>query len=416
MLLLYRLLINLILLISPLILIFRIIKKKENFLRFKEKFGFFSQKRKKGKLVWFHGASVGELHSVIPLIEKLNQWNYIDQILITSNTLSSSKIMENIKLKKVSHQFFPIDNNQIIKKFLQKWKPSIAIFIDSEIWPNTIINLKEKKIPIFLLNARLTKKSFKRWLRIKKFANLIFKKLDLCLCSNKETIQYLKKLGAKNIKYYGNLKYSQSEIKEDKLNSKLINFISKKKVWCASSTHNLEEQFAGIIHKKLKIKYKNLLTVIIPRHIDREMEIESQLNQMGLKIHKHESNKKLSNETDIYLVNSYGKTKSFYSKIKNVYLGGSLISHGGQNPLEAARYNCNILHGPNVYNFKEIYGFLAKHKISSKITNINQAINSLDKLFSIKNNKKNIKNKIKTIGYKILNKNLNEIKIVLKKV
>ena len=99
---------------------------------------------------------------------------------------------------------------------------------------------------------------------------------------------------------------------------------------------------------------------------------------MGLKIHKHESKNKLSNETDIYLVNSYGKTKSFYSKIKNVYLGGSLISHGGQNPLEAARYNCNILHGPNVYNFKEIYGFLAKHKISSKVTNINQAINSLD--------------------------------------
>ena len=139
------------------------------------------------------------------------------------------------------------------------------------------------------------------------------------------------------------------------------------------------------------------------------MEIESQLNQMGLKIHKHESKNKLSNETDIYLVNSYGKTKSFYSKIKNVYLGGSLISHGGQNPLEAARYNCNILHGPNVYNFKEIYGFLATHKISSKVTNINQAINSLDKLFSIKNNKKNIKNKIKIIG-KV--KGINKLEII----
>jgi 3-deoxy-D-manno-octulosonic-acid transferase len=137
----YRFLINLILLLSPIILIFRIIKKKEDPLRFREKIGFFSNKRAAGTLIWFHGASVGELQSVIPIIEKLEKNKNIQQILVTSNTLSSSKIIKNKKLKKVIHQFFPIDSNFLIKKFLNYWKPSMALFIDSEFWPNTILNL-----------------------------------------------------------------------------------------------------------------------------------------------------------------------------------------------------------------------------------------------------------------------------------
>ena len=200
------------------------------------------------------------------------------------------------------------------------------------------------------------------------------------------------------------------------LSEETIKFISRKTVWCASSTHNSEEKFAGHIHNKLKKKYKNLLTVIIPRHIDRVNEINEQLSNLGLKVHTHEPKSKINEDTDIYLVNSFGKTKSFYSLIKNVFLGGSLIEHGGQNPLEAVRYNCNILHGPNVSNFNEIYKFLNKQKISKKVINLNQTSNILNKLLNSKKSQKNIKNKINKIGQKILKKNIDEINFILNKV
>jgi 3-deoxy-D-manno-octulosonic-acid transferase len=412
----YRFFINLVFIISPLIILIRIIKKKENPNRFKEKLGFFTKKRSKGKLVWFHGASVGEFQSIVPLLEKFEKSKKIDQILITSNTLSSSKVISKIKLKKIVHQFFPIDNNLVIKKFINYWRPSIAFFVDSEIWPNTLINLNKEKIPTVLINARITRKSYNKWIKLKSFSQLIFNKFNLCLSSNKETVRYLKKLGAKNIKYFGNLKYSQSESDKIEIDAQTRKFISKKTSWCASSTHNSEEKFVGLVHNKLKKKYKNLLTVIIPRHIHRKEKIKEQMLNLGLKVHMHEPKTRIHQDTDIYLVNSFGKTKSFYSLIKNIFLGGSLIKHGGQNPLEAVRYNCNILHGPNVSNFNEIYKFLNEQKISKKVINLNQTANILHKLFNSKKSQKNIKNKINIIGQKILKKNIDEINFILDKI
>ncbi len=411
---LYRIIINIILLLSPIIITFRLIKRKESIKRFKEKFCFFSKTRSIGKIIWFHGASVGELQSIIPLIEKLNQNKNLKQILVTSNTLSSSNIMHKIKLKKVVHQFFPIDTNYHSKKFLDFWKPSAAFFIDSEIWPNMFLNLKEKNIPTVLLNGRITKKSFLKWKFLPNFSKKIFKNFNLCLTSNNETIGYLKKLGATNIKFLGNLKYSQSENEKIHLNDSLKKFLLKKKIWCASSTHDSEEIFCGLVHKKLKKKYKNLLTIIIPRHIDRTDSIKNELRKLNLKIYIHESKLKLKNNTDIYIVNAYGKTKSFYNYCKNVFLGGSLINHGGQNPLEAARYGCNIFHGPYTHNFTEIYKFLKKNNISQKINNENQIANFLVRYFSKRPNSKFIQKKLNFIGQKILENTYKEVKLLLK--
>ena len=416
MILIYRILINIIFIFSPLIIFVRLLKKKENFSRFKEKLGFFKKKKiKRKKLIWLHGASVGELQSIIPLVEKFEKNNNISQILITSNTVSSAKIIESFKFKKVIHHFFPIDTNFLSKYFINYWNPSVAIFVDSEIWPNMLLNLRKRKIKTILLNARITNKSFNRWMKLKNFANLIFQTFHICLCSNKKTYYYLKKLGARKIKYYGNLKYAQSENQKIKFEKKFLNFISNKDIWCASSTHETEEEFIGHVHKKLKKKYKNLLTIIIPRHIERHDEIRTKLRNLGLICHTHESKKQILKNTDIYLINSFGKTKSFFSVSKNVFLGGSLIKHGGQNPLEAVRYNCNILHGPNISNFSEIYEFLNKLKVSKKITNINNFVKILDKLFSKRKVRINIKNKIKKIGLKILNQNMKEIDIALNK-
>ena len=411
----YRVLINIILLFLPIIILIRLLRKKESLSRIQEKIGIFKENNNKGKLIWFHGASVGEFKSIVPILEKLEKSKKIKKILITSNTLSSSKIISRIKIKKVVHQFFPIDNNFIIKKFINHWRPSLALFVDSEIWPNTLVNLNKRKIPAVIINGRITKKSYKRWYKLKNFSKFIFNKLDLCLCSNKETVFFLKKLGAKNVKYYGNLKYSQSEEEKIEIDKQVVKFIAKRTAWCASSTHYNEEKFAGLIHRKLKEKYKDLLTIIIPRHVNRCKQIEKQLSNLDLKVHMHEPKKRIKNETDIYLVNSFGKTKSFYSTINNVFLGGSMINHGGQNPLEAVRYNCNILHGPNVSNFAEIYKFLNSQKVSKKVNNIYQASNILQKQLRYKKTKKNIRNRINKIGQKILKNNINEINLILKK-
>ncbi len=411
---LYRIIINIILLLSPIIVILRLIKKKEDIKRFKEKFCFFSKERSNGKIIWFHGASVGELQSIIPIIEKLKKDKKIRQILVTSNTLSSSNILQKLKIKKVVHQFFPIDTNFHSKKFLNFWKPSSAFFIDSEIWPNMFLNLKKRNIPIVLLNGRITKKSFLKWKYFKNFSKKIFSNFNLCLTSNKESIKYLNNLGAPKIKFLGNLKYSQSENEKTELNGSLRKFLSTKKTWCASSTHNSEEKFCGSVHKVLKKKYKNLLTIIIPRHIDRVNEIENELKKLNLKIYFHDSKFKLEKDVDIYIVDAYGKTRSFFNYCKNVFLGGSIINHGGQNPLEAARYGCNILHGPNTYNFKEIYNFLKKNKISQKINSEEQAVKLLDKYFTKKQNFKIIQKKINSIGQKILENTYKEVRLILK--
>ena len=409
MIILYRILINFVFILSPLILIYRLLKKKEHSVRFKEKFCFFSKKRGQGQIFWFHGASVGELQSIIPLVEKLEKEKKINQILITTNTLSSSKVIEKFKFKKVIHQFFPIDTNYHSNKFIKYWKPSAAFFIDSEIWPNTIINLDKNKIPIIILNGRITKKTFRKWKHFPKSSNYIFNKIKLCLSSSKASRHYLKKLGAKNLKYLGNLKFSQSERDKIVKFKRLKKAINNKKIWCASSTHYNEEKFCGLVHNKLKKKYGNLLTIIIPRHIERTQSIKKELNKLNLNVDTHESKAKIKENIDVYIIDSYGKTKSVYNICKTVFLGGSLINHGGQNPLEATRYGCNILHGPNVENFKEIYNYLGKLKISLKVNNYSQLSTKLISFLSKKNRSNLIQNKLNKIGDKILSDTYNEV-------
>jgi len=394
--------------LSPLIILIRLIKKKEDLNRFKEKFCFFSKRRGNGNLIWFHGASVGEIKSIVPILEKLEKNSKVNKILITSNTLSSSKIIKKFKFKKIIHQFFPIDTNFICQKFLNHWKPSKVFFIDSEIWPNMMFNLKKKKIPIHLLNGRITKKSFNRWRIFLKFSKEIFSMIDLCLASSKESKLFLKKLGVKRIKFFGNLKFVQSKDQKFSKNIKLEKILKKRKVWCASSTHKTEELLCGEVHLFLKKKFKNILTVIIPRHIERSDEIKRQLENINLNVKLDSPTQSIDNETDVYLVNSYGKTNFFFKRINNIFLGGSLNKHGGQNPIEAAVFDCNILHGPNVENFKEIYQFLKKRKNASKVKSKSELIKKLSFLLN-SSTIRNSETKLNTLGKEILKKTLNEI-------
>ena len=401
----YQIFITLIILFSPILIIFRIYKNKEHKIRYKEKFSVPSKKRTEGNLIWFHGASVGEILSIIPLIENYEKNKSIGQILITSSTLSSSKVLKKFKFKKTIHQFYPIDHFFFTAKFLNYWKPSVAIFIESEIWPCMFKKLKVRKIPLILLNARLTKKTFIRWIKIKNFSQEIFNKITIAYPQNIETKKFLKRLKTKRIKTIGNLKFTENDDEKNNTISNNLKFQFKtKKIWVASSTHSSEEIFCAKTHIELKKKIRNIVTVIIPRHIHRTNEIVSKLKSLNLNVVTHNSNKKNLKDIDIYIVDTFGETKKFHKIGCSVFLGGSIIKRGGQNPLEAARYGARILHGPNIDNFKDIYKKLSYLKVSKKITTPKE----LASMIIFKRNK-DIGNKIKKIGGKVLKETISDL-------
>ena len=392
--------------LSPIIFLLRIISGKEDPKRFLEKFCFYSNNHSINKTVWFHGASVGEIISVIPIIENLEKNKNIKKILLTSSTTSSASVIKKYKFKKTIHVFFPIDTNYLTNRFIRYWKPQIAMFIDSEIWPNMFKNLNKNKIPIILLNGRITKKSFNRWRNFLSFSKNIFGKISLAMPQNIETKNYLKTLGVKKIKIAGNLKYfGKSKKIFDKNTRKLF---KDRLIFCAASTHYNEELFIGKIHKELKLKYSNLLTIIIPRHANRSISITNELENIDLKIITRSSGQKISKNTDIYIADTYGETSKFYGLSNITFLGGSLVPHGGQNPLEPARMGSYILHGPNIQNFKEIYIMLSKLNVSSKVNNIPNMKKIVTRKIKSKQSPK-VRQKLNFIGNEILKKNLNEI-------
>ena len=401
----YQIFLTVILIFSPIIIIFRIIKNKEDKKRFIEKFSISTKKRYRGKLIWFHGASVGEILSIIPLIKNYEKNKSVDQILITSSTLSSAKIVKKFKFKKTIHQFYPIDHIYFVNKFLNYWKPSLAIFIESEIWPFMFKKLNHKQIPLILLNARLTKKTFNRWMKVKNFTESIFSKITIAYPQNFETKSYLKRLKTNKINYIGNLKFSEIDDEtKDNISNNLRFQFRKRKVWVASSTHANEEIFCANAHLELKKREKNLLTIIIPRHIHRVKEIVPSIEKLGLKVIKYSSNNKDLKKTDIFIIDTFGETKKFHKISSSVFLGGSIIKRGGQNPLEAARYGSRILHGPNIDNFKDVYKLLKTLNVSKKIMTPNQLATLI-----VFNKNKNSGVKIKKIGGIILKKTIKEL-------
>ena len=402
---------------APIYLYFRKIRNKEDSIRYKEKLSKITLPRGEGFLVWLHVASVGEAMSILPLVNNIIKEKKIDKILLTSITLSSGKILEK-RFKenpKVNHQFLPLDITLLTNKFLNHWKPNLCILIDSEIWPNLILNISKKKIPLLLINARITKKSFDRWKLFINFSKKIFEKFDLCMVSNKESENYLKILGAKNIKNYGNLKFSNIKNDLKKIDSNFLSKIKNRKVWCAASTHPTEELICAKSHLEIKKIYNNILTIIIPRHINRVDAINKELSRLDLNVVFSSESNKLNEKTDILLVNSYGEALKFYNISKFAFLGKSLIKSltkdGGQNPIEPARLGCKIFHGPYVSNFTETYDYLSKLGVAKKINNSEEL--SLSLVEELKNDKaKNpeIAEKIDNYGQNILNNVTMELK------
>jgi len=403
---------------APIYLYFRKVRKKEDSISYKEKLSTIEVSRKEGFLIWFHVASVGEAMSILPLIESCMEEKKINKILLTSITLSSGKILKKRfnQNEKVIHQFLPLDISVWTNIFLDHLKPNLSIFIDSEIWPNLNLEINKKKNPLLLINARITKKTFERWRLLKNFAKKIFEKFDLCIASNKESENFLKILGAKNIKNYGNLKFSQTKKNlSNKLDLSLSNKIKNRKIWCAASTHPTEEILCAKSHLKIKKNYNNVLTIIIPRHIDRAEKINAELSNLNLKVAFYSKLDQMDENTDILIIDSYGESLKFYNISKYVFVGKSLsktlIMNSGQNPIEPARLGCKIFHGPNVTNFIEIYEYLKTLGVTKKVNNSDELSLSLVEEFKEDKAKNDeIAAKIQNYGQNIFNNVIIELK------
>ncbi len=402
----------------PIYLYFRKLNGKEDSVSIKEKLCIINASRNEGFLIWFHVASVGEAMSILPLINNFIDEKKINKILITSITLSSGKILKKKfqNSQKVTHQFLPFDVPILTNKFLKFWKPNLSVFIDSEIWPNLIFQTSKRKIPLLLLNARITKKSYNKWKFLKNFSNKIFGKFDLCIASNKDSETFLKTLGAKNIKNFGNLKFSNVKTSiNNKFDSTFLEKIKKRKIWCAASTHSNEEVLCAQSHMIIKKTCDNVLTVIIPRHINRVEKINMELKKLNLKVILSNELNKLDSNTDIILVNSYGETLNFYNISKCVFLGKSLIESlkldSGQNPIEPAALGCTVFHGPNISNFAEIYKYLNELGATRSVANAEELGQSVveefkrDKVMSPQ-----IMEKIEKYGQNIFNNVIMELK------
>ena len=385
-------------------LYFRILRKKECPLRYKEKLGISLKVRNNGYLIWFHCSSIGELKSIFPIIDHYLKKN---QILVTTSTLGSNEVFQKkyYNTKNITHQYAPIDSPQIIKKFFKKWNPNIIFFTESEIWPNQIFYAKNNNIPIILLNARISNKSFTKWKLIKSSMNRILDCFAVILCQSNESANHFNYFGTNNIKMLGNLKFIVSEDLEpleDNLN------LQKRLIFIALSTHATEEEVCIKIHASLKSQYPNLLTIIIPRHINRIPEIQKIIINTKLNFLIAESLDNFKNNTDILIINSYGNTKKILKSSKYVFIGGSLVDHGGQNPIEVAYNNSLIFHGPHVHNFTEIYNFLNKENIAFKINSGAELIDQLKEKINDYQNK-NIKEKIIRMGDEILSSTIKEL-------
>ena len=413
----YRTLTVLLYPIIILVVIFRKFLNKEDRSRYKEKLfsNHFNVSRKiNTTLIWFHAASVGELKSIFPIIKILNK-NYENlEFLVTTITLSSSNLAKD-ELKNLSnahHRFLPVDVHFLIDKFLQEWKPKLIFLVDSEIWPNLIMSAKKNNVHLALINARLTRKTFKRWKLVPKTTQLIFNSINLFLCSNLETKNFLDKLKINNVVYTGNLKLINQF--QESFNTRNSDSFFKNKFWLAVSTHRGEEEICLNVHLKLKKKFKNLITVLAPRHITRAKEIEKLCKNHKLVSQILSKNEKILQNIDIIIVNSYGDLLRFYENAQSVFVGKSLIekkkNDSGQSPIEAAKLGCKIYYGPYVSNFKEIYELLENKNIAKEITGENDLSENL--VFDLEKDKKEISKFSKImndLSTETLNKNMKEI-------
>ena len=361
-------------------------KGKEDLLRGGERKGIYTKKRPSGRLIWLHGASVGECLSMMPLV------NYLvtlpnTEVMVTSGTVTSANLMQKRLPKGAFHQYIPVDLPRYTKRFINHFRPDIAFFCESDFWPNILIDAHKANIPMILLNGRISDKSYKSWKRASFFIKPLLKKFTFGLGQTLEDAKRMKELGFNRTDCVGNIKFSAvpTPFNEDEL-KRLKSQIKGRFVWVVGSTHDDEEMQAIEVHQALSQKYKGLLTVIVPRHPERCDELEEKIKQRGLVVHRRSRHENM--KADVFLGDTIGEMGLFYRLSDFVFVGGSLVEFGGQNMLEPMRIGACTIVGPHTFNFKEI---IRKAKKQEAITEVKNKEELLEKILELSENPLKVK-------------------------
>ncbi len=356
---------------------------KEDANRIYERYGEPSRVRPAGELVWVHAASVGEATSVLPLIDELLARKTDRFVLLTTGTVSSANLMLDRLPTGAFHQYVPIDTKEAVASFLNYWRPQVAIWMESEIWPNLINQTSIRDIPMMMLNARMTTSSFNMWRKTGGLAKKLIRKFSYIHAQSEVAAERLKYLGAENVEILGNLKFCSPPLPFRKEPFQVLRkMTANRKIWLAASTHKGEEAFIAAAHIDMRSKVKGLLTIIVPRHPDRGDEIMAKLNEAGFSVARRSAGEQITPQTEIYLADTIGELGIFYRLVDVVFVGGSLVKKGGQNLLEAARLHCAIMHGPDMSNFEEIVKDMQENNAVIQVNDGSELINTTYKLLS----------------------------------
>jgi 3-deoxy-D-manno-octulosonic-acid transferase len=358
--------------LAPLLFSYRLRRGKEIASRLDERRGLPTANRPRGPLVWLHGASVGELASVYPLIQRICAQSV--NVLVTSGTVTSARLAAQRLPRGAFHQFVPLDTPRYVRRFLDYWRPELALFVESDLWPNLILELSDRGVPAILVNGRLSESSYRRWRRLPGTIAALLDRLDMVLAQTTEDARRYAELGAPHVITTGNLKL---DVPAPAANSEALQSalaaIGSRPMIAATSTHAGEETAIIDAHCQLRASYPGLLTVIAPRHPDRGTGIAQIAAVVRLNAALRSRGELPRADTDIYIADTMGELGMIYRLAPIVFIGGSLVRHGGQNPIEAAKLGAAILHGPHVWNFAEIYSALDRAKGAV-------AVNSFDDL------------------------------------
>ncbi len=328
---------------------------KEDLERMGERLGRAGIERPEGKLIWLHGASIGEVLSLLILIDKIKELFPNTSILVTSGTVTSAKLMAEKLPTGVFHQYIPVDTPRAVKKFMEHWQPDMVLWAESELWPNLLMEIQKNKVPSVIINGRMSEKSFANWKKLGSFAKKILNSFQICLVQNSNEAERFRALGGQNVISIGNLKYASEPLTccEEDLNI-MLEALKERPVCLFASTHTGEEELAVRIHKRLKHTLPTSIVIIAPRHPERADEIVEICKREGLKYGLRSSGDIPKEDDDIYIADSLGELGLFFRVVPIVIIGGSFIPHGGHNPIEPARLECQILYGPHMHNFKTI--------------------------------------------------------------
>jgi 3-deoxy-D-manno-octulosonic-acid transferase len=367
--------------LAPVLIKRRLKQGKEDPERVGERRGVSRDIRPEGPLVWIHGASVGEILAAAALVEKLRNLNF--RILLTSGTTTSAAIVAKRFPADIIHQYVPYDSPRYVARFLDHWRPSLALFIESDLWPNLILASAARRLPMVLINGRMSQRSFPRWRRFSGTISALLGRFDVCLAQSRLDAERFAALGSPSVITTGNLKLDLPAPPADAARLEWLTSVTRgRAIIVAASTHPGEEEVLVDVHRVLSGIFPSLLSVIVPRHPHRGEAIAHMIEASGLQVALRSHEEMPTAATQVYVADTMGELGLFYRLAPIVFMGGSLVEHGGQNPIEAVKLGAAIVHGPHVFNFTDVYEALDAAGGARRADNLEALVKHLGQLLS----------------------------------